>query len=644
MWFCNSIIITYFRDIKTRGSFNIPETGPIIFVIGPHHNQFVDAAVAITKIKQFSGRRPAILIANKSYKLKFIGTIAKMSGAIPVERAQDILKKTFGTITSDDGIHIVGTNTKFTTQLSIKGLLGLPHSLANSQIESIEDDFHCTLKKPLKSSNSKNQAKINQLLSQGTSFTCAPHIDNNVVFQNVFDHLAIGKTIGIFPEGGSHDRPDLLPLKPGVAIMALGSIASLIKEGHHDIDPVSIVPVGLNYFHPHKFRSRVVVEFGKPIIVDKNYGEDYIKDSRATTGKLLDEVTFALKDVCVTCDDYDTLMALQATRRLYTSGSRSEIPTTLVIEMNRRLVKAYKKYANDPEVIAMKEGIVDYNKKLLELGLHDHQVETLTETDRVKTFATLMQRSFYFLVMAVLALPGVIMFAPVFITARRISRRKAKEALAASTVKIKAQDVVGTWKVLVSLGLAPILYIFYSVIGTIFLVKGNHLSFLPIPIIFSIFYSFSLLITYSALRAGEIGIDLYKSLKPLSISVFSQVTNRIQIKRLKAQRRDLAARVTEFCHRAGSTIFEDYDKFYREYNQTPEEFDASIRRPSQALPDLDSIAIIPMFADQSSSGTSDDASEDTNSEDTKVEKLDIIEEKNVDDDELSQLKHRTVTK
>lgn len=27
---------------------------------------------------------------------------------------------------------------------------------------------------------------------------------------------------------------------------------------------VNIVPCGLNYFRPHKFRSKVIMEFGKP--------------------------------------------------------------------------------------------------------------------------------------------------------------------------------------------------------------------------------------------------------------------------------------------------------------------------------------------------------------------------------------------
>jgi len=43
------------------------------------------------------------------------------------------------------------------------------------------------------------------------------------MFEEVFKHLNNGNVIGIFPEGGSHDRPDLLPIKAGISIMTLGN-------------------------------------------------------------------------------------------------------------------------------------------------------------------------------------------------------------------------------------------------------------------------------------------------------------------------------------------------------------------------------------------------------------------------------------
>lgn len=41
------------------------------------------------------------------------------------------------------------------------------------------------------------------------------------MFESVTEKLRNGECIGIFPEGGSHDRSELLPLKAGVAIVII---------------------------------------------------------------------------------------------------------------------------------------------------------------------------------------------------------------------------------------------------------------------------------------------------------------------------------------------------------------------------------------------------------------------------------------
>lgn len=33
------LINIFFREIRPRGTWNIPKDGPIIFVVAPHHNQ-----------------------------------------------------------------------------------------------------------------------------------------------------------------------------------------------------------------------------------------------------------------------------------------------------------------------------------------------------------------------------------------------------------------------------------------------------------------------------------------------------------------------------------------------------------------------------------------------------------------------------
>jgi glycerol-3-phosphate O-acyltransferase / dihydroxyacetone phosphate acyltransferase len=58
--------------------------------------------------------------------------------------------------------------------------------------------------------------------------------------------LARNGAVGIFPEGGSHDRPEMLPLKAGVAIMALETLKKFPGT------KLKIVPTGLHYFNADK--------------------------------------------------------------------------------------------------------------------------------------------------------------------------------------------------------------------------------------------------------------------------------------------------------------------------------------------------------------------------------------------------------
>ena len=277
-------------------------------------------------IKTEAGRRIAWLIAEKSMKRKFIGGIAKAAGAVPVGRALDSTTPGTGKIylpdLKNDPTLVRGFGTQFEKECQIGGLLVLPTVngiAANSEISEIHGNEEIKLKKEFKGDTALEQltgkAKVNgearkeetsdvqKQTSQGTSYKTAPKIDQSFVYDAVFERLQSGGCVGIFPEGGSHDRTELLPLKAGVAIMALGSLAANPDSG------LKIVPCGMNYFHAHKFRSRAVVEFGPPVDVPSELVELYKSgERREATRQLLEIVYQALVAVTVTSPDYDTLM------------------------------------------------------------------------------------------------------------------------------------------------------------------------------------------------------------------------------------------------------------------------------------------------------------------------------------------------
>lgn len=242
-------------------------------------------------MRRGSGRRVAFLIAEKSIRRRFIGSAAKILQSIPVTRAADGAKAGKGVIShhpSGDALLIKGHGTSFKSQLVPKGQIVLPKWTGHATAEVVEiiSDTEVRIKKEWKDERAKDalsgkKAPVSKKAKDsasplpvdkeggddktgegvGTEYQCLPYVDQTEMYASVYEKLAQGGCLGIFPEGGSHDRTDLLPLKAGVVIMALGAMSA--NPGLK----VKLVPVGLSYFHPDKFRSRAVVEFGAPLEV-----------------------------------------------------------------------------------------------------------------------------------------------------------------------------------------------------------------------------------------------------------------------------------------------------------------------------------------------------------------------------------------
>ncbi|AET40229.1 bifunctional glycerol-3-phosphate/glycerone-phosphate O-acyltransferase GPT2 Ecym_5484 [Eremothecium cymbalariae DBVPG len=556
----------FFREIQVRGSYNIPPKGnPTIVVCAPHANQFVDPALVMSQIFMLPGvqsRRPCFVAAASSFKKAFVGLFGRWTGGIPVDRSVDNLKPvdpnmvlycpdydndplTYKVRSKDPDVAIPDLRDIFTP----KSLLGLPNYLSNTQIAFIQDHETIVLMKPF-----KNSVQVRELVVGGTHFKYASNVNNSVVFQNVFNNLHTKGLVGIFSEGGSHDRPSLLPIKAGVAIMALGAVAA------DPTLPITIVPCGLNYFHRNKFRSRAVLEFGEPIIVDEAAGKAYIEDPRKAVSELLEHVTNALYSVTVNAEDYETLMLIQATRRLYQPKTiNGRIPLSLVVEMNRRLLIGYTKYKNLPKVQQLMKGVKEYNDQLYSLGLRDHQVEQLKTSNEamMHTLFTFLRRLYQVFIFTILSLPGAILFVPIFITCHYYSQKKASEGVKKSFVKIKGDDLLATWKLFVALIMAPTLYITYSLALTI--ISSRYTNFDSISDKIRLFFYYYILLfctTYASFRIGERGMDIFKSLPPLLISL---IYPSRKIEELKHLRRSLCSEVTEVVGEFGPKLFPDLD-------------------------------------------------------------------------------------
>ncbi|KAI8061892.1 hypothetical protein BDF21DRAFT_347763 [Thamnidium elegans] len=480
-------------------------------------------------------------MAQSSFKRKVIGSAARALNAIPVIRPQDLATKGSGKLTSyKDNKILCGIDTEFKQRVGPRDLIVLSKTL-QFEVVKVLSDTELELKSDLSS-------EAIEMISNGAAYKIIPHIDQSVLYEKVHERLDQGESLVIFPEGGSHDRSEMLPLKAGFAIMALSAMAQ-----NKNLN-VKIVPVGLNYFHPHRFRSRAVVSYGVPITIERELVEKYTKgglEKREAISSLLDLGYDGLKSVTINAPSYDVLMIIATARRLYKPASEHKLRIDQVVELNRRFLLGYKYFEKDERLVDLAQRIKAYNNTLKYFGLRDHQVAR-TQTTMYSAAPILVSRILKLVFLAIFGFPSVLVNSPLIILTLVISQKKQEEALAGSTVKIAARDVLATWKILVAMVGIPTLYGFYSFLLFLYLWQHGYNYAFRLSLLVWVVLP---LIQYMCGLVLENSIDIYKSLRPLFLSL----SNPDGAAELRIMRENLSDTITKFVDENGSTAIKDFD-------------------------------------------------------------------------------------
>jgi glycerol-3-phosphate O-acyltransferase/dihydroxyacetone phosphate acyltransferase len=545
VWFFKTITYIFFDDIEIVGQEKIPQEGAVIFV-GNHQNQFVDGALLMAHCL----RQVSFLVAAVSMKRFLVGDLARAARAIPVERPQDLASPGAGLATAS-GSEVVGERSKFTTEfvvgdsISIKG-----HEPA--VITEIVSDEKLVVKPPFESP-----------VAEGLPYKILKKVDQSIVYQNVWEALGRGDCIGIFPEGGSHDRTELLPLKAGVTLMALGAVDKFKV-------PVKIVPCGLNYFFGHKFRSRVALEFGEPyeILPESELVEQYRHDKRGACSALLETITARLRSVTLNTPDYKVLQAIHAARRLY-QPPNVKLPIDQYLELNRRFAEGYIRFGETPQVKNSIKELYAYMKELKDNGLRDYQVATVVDDDEIseeeeeeeeedynirfgwdkhhnlispQTFYwNLLTNFFIFVIFFLVSLPGTLLNAPVGYIIKEKAKKKAREAVRSSTVKIRGNDVIASVKVLTALWMVPLTYTIYATIAGLY--TGSFLVAVAVWLLLPFF-------SYISIRVMQRGVFTWRAL----LAVRTLGRSEAKLRSLQRERRRLVRKLRQVIDELGPQL------------------------------------------------------------------------------------------
>ncbi|MDH5621076.1 MAG: hypothetical protein OEY74_03260, partial [Gammaproteobacteria bacterium] len=320
--------------------------------------------------------------------------------------------------------------------------------------------------------------------------------------------IEAGHSMGVFPEGVSHTESQLSKLKTGTARIAL-SVAARGKVA------VTIIPCGLNYIHRHRFRSQVSIEFGEPIVVDSSWRDRFAADERECVRELTDQLAAALASVTVNAPDWSTLRFIQAARRLY-KPSTAKLTPSQYMELNRRFVATYVKYGNEPDMLAFRDDVENYQSRLEVLGLKDHQLRKRVSV--AQAFRRLAARSLMLMLLLPVAIPGALLHLPVAWIAAVVGERFSYE-----------QDDVATLKVFASITLLPLLYL----VAAFFI--GSHFG-----AVWAIVAVVGLTISFSA---SILVIEAQATLLVSMVSILRETRLRAEIEDLQATRLKLVDRV-----------------------------------------------------------------------------------------------------
>lgn len=440
-WLCTAIVRSLFRDVNIINPENVPLYGPVIFV-GNHNNQFIDACVLITNIP----RQVKFIIAEKSMSRAVVGKLARITGCISVKRAEDLKFKGIGRIYWNKGERVIkGISTRFRLDAQVGDkIIVQTHVYSVSEIISeveltVVEDLEITC------DDMKN----------GVHFKILPKVNQSDVYNIVTDSLKDGDTIGIFPEGFSHDRTNLLPLKPGVAIMALCALA----EG---IEDVSIIPVGLSYSKLYQLQGCVTVFYGNAIIISQDLCKEYNKNHRETISLLLSKVEEGMRSCMLTSKNHEMSRCIELCVSLYTP-EKMTISKNKIYNNLQLFCKMFWKFGDSPEISKLCYQLQCYEKLLQANKIKDDEVWMLKQSTSAATLkfiehiGSLIFCIIFGLTLSLLWLPLV------FISIYCAEKHRTK-AVKNSSYKIEGGDVVSSYKVLVLIVLLPTFNFFYGLI------------------------------------------------------------------------------------------------------------------------------------------------------------------------------------
>lgn len=273
---------------------------------------------------------------------------------------------------------------------------------------------------------------------------------NQETFAAAAQLLSQGGTIGICPEGISHDRPGLQPIKTGAARIALGAVATGQAAG------LKIVPAGLYYTSKTSFRSEALLYFGKPLEVVPQPLEDGAP-SRTAVRELSATIEEALREVMLDAQHEEALHTISRAEEIFSAeseGQESSSSLASELQLRKQFIKGYNTLVEEaPERVRKLEGrIIRFAQQLQQAGIDP--VNLTPPKSAASLLQNVLKRLLVFLLMLVPATLGIVIHFPAYRLGGVLS----------SSLFRSTEDVVSTIKIISAMLFFPLTWLILGVL------------------------------------------------------------------------------------------------------------------------------------------------------------------------------------
>lgn len=202
---------------------------------------------------------------------------------------------------------------------------------------------------------------------------------NDETFKRVNQLLGRNKKIIVFAEGLCIQERRLRPLKKGPARMVFGAMEALNNPD------LLVIPVGVNYSQPEKFRSFVYYHVGEAIRM-KDYAEAYSQNPARTMNQFTQVLSEKMKELIVHVNDKENDQLIE---QLQPVLKKQWIEEQGLDYMNLEHQQKYWEYivsainafseSHPAEIAVLRKQVNAYSAELRKLGLRDHLIRRESE-------------------------------------------------------------------------------------------------------------------------------------------------------------------------------------------------------------------------------------------------------------------------